>query len=291
MTYIIFILFALIRGVTNIIIKFAQKNFVKNISDSIYYTLVSSVFQIVFLIFLPPYSYNFRLDMFLYPACFGFFYFISYTLLLKSLKEGPTSLTNVIYNFQSIVPIVVGLFIWKDTIDPFQMAGLVLFVTVLFLFNKGSYSEGEEVKKITLKWVFFAILAAFFMGVSVIFTKQYMLTYDGYMKEYLVNFNIMVILMAVPYVAYSRIKKKVKFKPSFKYLAYSAAPALLMDITNIIYMTYVTRFASAFFFPVMAILSIISIVVMSRVILKEGVSKRAYWGIGLSFVAIYLLSL
>jgi len=292
MEYFTFFLFSALRGLNAITVKMAQKGYIKNLHDSISFTIYFSFFQLVFLFAIPPwYRYTFRLDMLLYPACFAVFYLISYILLISALKEGPTSLTNIIYSFQSIVPIIVSLILWKESIGIFQVIGLILFVIVLLLFNLGSYSEGSESRKISLKWAILAGFSTLIVGIAVIFTKQYMLTFNGFIKEYLIMYNLIVIIIDLPYLIISRIKRNQNFHLDCRFIFYTASPALITDITNMIYMLYITKYKSALFFPLMSILNIISVVILSRVILKESVSKTAYAGIILSFAAIYLLGI
>ncbi|NMB97911.1 MAG: EamA family transporter, partial [Clostridiaceae bacterium] len=273
-------------------IKMAQKDHVKTLHDSIYFTVLFSFFQLIFLFIIPPYSsYTFRLDMLVYPSLFAVFFFISYVLMITALKEGPTSLTNVIYSFQSIVPIIIGLIIWNESISVLQFIGLILFVFVLYLFNKGSYSQGEEAKNVTLKWALLAGLCTLATGIAVIFTKQYMLTFDGFIKEYLILYNTIVVIIGIPFLLISKLKNNKNFILNKKFMFYTALPGLITDITNIIYMFYITRFKSAFFFPLTSILSILSVVLFSWIMLKEKISKSACIGIILSFIAIYLLGI
>ena len=196
MIYFTFFAFSALRGLNAIAVKMAQKDYIKNLHDSIFY-YTFSFFQLVFLLLFPLYKYTFRLDMLLYPACFAVFYLISYILLISALNEGPTSLTNIIYSFQSIVPIIVSLVLWKEHMGILQVIGLILFVIVLLLFNQGSYSEGTTYKKISLKWAILAASCTLAVGIAVIFTKQYMLTYDGFIKEYLILYNLIVVVVGI----------------------------------------------------------------------------------------------
>ena len=292
MVYFIFFAYSILRGLNAIFVKTAQKNYVKSVHDSIFFTVLFSFFQLIFLFLIPPYSsYTFKLDMLVYPGFFGIFFFISYVLMINALKEGPTSLTNVVYSFQSIVPIIVGLIIWKENISVLQFIGLILFILVLYLFNKGSYSQGEEIKSVTPKWAVLASLSTLTTGIAIIFTKQHMLVFDGFIKEYLIFYNVVVIVVSIPYLLISKIKYNKSFISDKKFILYTALPGLFTDLTNIIYMFYITKFKSAFFFPLVSILGIISVVFFSWIILKEKIFKNAYAGIILSFIAIYLLGM
>ncbi|HHV96058.1 MAG TPA: EamA family transporter [Clostridiaceae bacterium] len=292
MIYLIFFIYSILRGLNAIFVKKAQKNYVRSVHDSIYFTVLFSLFQLIFLILIPPYnSYTFKFNMLVYPGFFGIFFCVSYVLMVNALKEGPTSLTNVVYSFQSIVPIIVGLIIWEESISIMQFVGLILFILVLYLFNKGSYSQGEDKKRVTPKWALLASLSTLTVGIAVIFTKQYMLVFDGFIKEYLIFYNIVVIIISIPYLLISKLKYNKSFITDRKFILYTALPGLFTDLTNIVYMYYITRFKSAFFFPLVSILSILSVVLFSWIILKERISKSAYAGIVLSFLAIYLLGM
>ncbi len=273
--------------------KMAQKDRIKTFQDSIFFTILFSFFQLIFLFLIPPWSgYSFSTEIILFPAMFGLFFLISNVFLLRALHEGPTSLTNIIYSFQAIVPIIVGLILWHETIAFFQLLGLILFVIILFLFNQGSYSDGkEESKKVSLKWILLAGVSTLGAGIAVIFTKQHMLKFDGLVKEYLIIYNTVVVLLGLPYMLFRAIRRENGLLSDRKFLLFTATPGLITDITNIIYMFFITRFQSAFFFPFMSVLNILSVVILSRILLKEKISKPAYAGIALSFLAIYLLGI
>jgi drug/metabolite transporter (DMT)-like permease len=230
--------------------------------------------------------------MLLYPACFAVFFLISQILLIMALNEGPTSLTNIINSFQSIVPIIVSFVLWKENMGVFQIIGLVLFVIVLFLFNKGAtHSEKSKDKKISLKWVLLALISTLFIGTAVIFTKQHMLTFNGFVKEFLILYNLVIIVLELPYIIILKLKGSSTLPSSGRFIFYAFLPALLTNITNMIYMINITKFKSVLFFPLISILNIVSVTLFSRVFFKEKVSKTASFGIVLSFAAIYLLGI
>ncbi len=284
--------FSIIRGLHAIITKGAQKNYVNGFAEALYMTIIYALLQFIFLLVMPPYSMlNFETEMIFNPLLFAIFSTIGFVLYLTALRKGPTSLTNVINNFLMLVPIAAGLLLWNEVIKPFEVIGLMLVIVIMFLFNQNSYNEGEISKKITPEWIFLAIGGAFFSGIAVIFTKQHSLTYSYALKEYLILLNIFTFLLGLPYVIWAIKKKKIVLKFDIRFLMYVSAAAIIQNIGNIIYTFYAGKLNSVLFFPLMSILGIISVVIMSRLILKEKISVKAYIGIGLSFAAIYLLNL
>ncbi|MCX7747291.1 MAG: EamA family transporter [Clostridia bacterium] len=288
----VFLLFTVLRGFHAVVTKMIQKDYVDGFSASIFLTVVYSLAQALFLPLMPPYySYSYEPKMLVNPFFFAVFFMVGYILVINALGKGPISLTNIINSFMQLVPIIAGIFLWNDTIGPFQWVGIGLFVVILFLFNESSYEEDNKSKGITSGWILMAVGSALFGGISVIFTKQHMILYSDAIKEYLILFNLMVVVMGLPYVLWAVYKKKLKIKLDKRYLTFIIITALIQDINNIIFMYYINRLNGAFFFPLIGILSIVSVVIMSRLLLKEVISKKAYVGILISLVSIYLLGI
>ena len=136
MIFFVFLTLAISKSIFVAIMKLAQKEYIKNINDSIYYVVVTSIFRAAFLFLIPPYySYHVETSMLLYPIAFSVFYLLSYGFLLNAFKFGPASLASVIQSFGLFVPIIIGLFLWDEKINIFQIIGLILFIFILFLFK------------------------------------------------------------------------------------------------------------------------------------------------------------
>lgn len=290
MIYAALFVFAILRGFNALSVKTLQRDYVKKASQTIYLTALLSLAQGIFLFVTPPfYRYSFSFKMLLYPLGYSMFYAIGYVLFINSLSAGPTSLSNIVFNFQLLVPIIAGLLIWNESISLPQLLGLVLFGVILWLFNQSSYKSEGSPDKLSLKWAVMVLGAALCTGIAVIFTKQYVIVYGTSVKEYLIAYNLIVVLITLPYLLVMRKKGLVDFTVGKRFFSYSSAAGITQNITNIIFMCYITQFKSALFFPLTSILGIISIVLMSRFVLKEKISPKAYIGIALSIVAIYLL--
>jgi drug/metabolite transporter (DMT)-like permease len=292
MIFCILFSFAVLRGINAVTTKVAQKDYVNNLNGSVYLTVLYCFFQAIFLIAIPPYSgLTFKTEFLTYPLLYSVFYFISFILFINALGQGPASLSNIIYNFQLLIPVLLGLVIWKESITLYQLVGLLLFGIILFIFNKSSYNEGGVSKRPSVRWAFLSIGSAVAVGIAIIFTKQYMVDFNGFIKEYLLIANIIIVLIGLPYLGYTAVNKKLSVRIDLRFILLVATAALIQDITNIIYMHYITKYSSAYFFPMIGILNIVSIVLMNRFLLKERMAAKAYIGIIISFAAIYLLGI
>lgn len=292
MIFAVFFSIALFRGIFVVVMKLTQKEYLRSINDSFYFLMLTSFFHLIFLLILPPYySPELGTDMLMYPAAFSFCYLVSYAFLLKSFKIGPASLGSIVQNFNMIVPIIIGLLIWNEKILTNQIFGLALFVFILYLFNSGNYKVKNETGTITLKWSIIVLASTLFSGISIFSSKQFSIIYTDMPKEFLFIYNIFILAFGLMYFIYLKLSGRYKWRFDLKLIMYSAVSALLLCSMNILYMQNVSKFDSAYFFPILSIGGIVSIIIFSRIILKESGTVRTYAGIVLSFAAILLLSL
>lgn len=292
MIFFVFLSFAVLRGFYAIIMKLSQKGYISSVNDSFYFLVITSSFQVIFLFILPPYYlYSYEVKMVVYPLFFSICYFLSFSFLLNSLRFGSTSLASVIKNFSIFIPIIAGLIFWNENISLYQIAGVSLFITAVFLFNRGTYRVGDTDNEITLKWTLLVLASTFFGGTAGTISKQYALVYDNNPKEYLIAFNVIIMVFGIIY--FSFLKKRKKYKPfhSKKLIGYAALAGLVQVLNNILYMLYVAKFDSAFFFPMLSTSSIVSVIILSRLFLKEKGTRKTYVGILFCITAIFLLNM
>jgi drug/metabolite transporter (DMT)-like permease len=283
-------LFMLCKGVNTVTLKRAQSGR-GGFFQHMLFTFVFCIAQGLVLFLLPPYrALSFAPERLLLPFLFGSFYVVFMIFTVMALREGPTSLTTIIGSFNPLFPIIAGLLLWGDAMRWWQIAGLLLFCAALFLFNSGSYTEADAKKPITLKWIVLALLGLTFSGLAVICTRRYCDLYPGYIKEYLLVFCATGTLWTLPFVIWGWIGHRAELTLDRNMIVYSFATALAVDISNIIFMLYASAFDAAFYFPLMSVLGVASVMLAGRFILKERVSRRAIAGIVVSAAALALLA-
>jgi uncharacterized membrane protein len=270
----------------------AQKSYVTDTSRSYGFVLLYSIFQILIFLVIPPYGhYHFDLKIAVYPFYFAIFSLTAQMLMLNALRNGPTSLTNILLRYHALVPTAVGIFLWHESLSDYQLGGLLLFLICTFLFNHDSYTEGNKNKPISWHWLLVTLLSALGTGIAVIFTKQYMVTSTGPIREYLILFNIFIVLFCIIVLACQRLRGTIIPRPAPQFIGYIFFAALLMNTSNYIYMDYIAKYNSAFFFPATNISSLLAILILSVIIFNERLNRKAQMGIILSIIAICLLSL
>ena len=284
-------LFTAGKSINTVCVKLAQRGAKSNLFQHILFVQLFSVLQALLLFTLPPYkALEFSPERLLLPFLFGTFYIVYMVLTVMALEAGPASLTYIIGSFCSVVPIFAGLLFWGDTLSLWQGIGLVLFCLSLYLFNSGSYSDSAVKKPITPRWVFLALAALAFAGMAVTCTRRYCDLYPGYVKEYLFIAFMSSAAWAIPFTGYALVKKGL-LGVSSRMLGYTALAALLVDVSNIIFMIYASAFSAAFYYPLTSVLGVVGVALGSYIFLRERVSRRALIGIVVAAAALALLAM
>ena len=281
-----------VRGGNTVCIKLAQKDRVSTIPQSIVYTTVYTVLQGILLWAAPPYTIAPPdLKFLIFPLGYSLFYFISQVFLLKSLRLGPAAITNTIGQFHCLVPVVFSMFYWNETPTVYQGIGLVLFIIGLLIYNGSSVSVGDKSQKITVKFLAYSLLSMLITGCAVIFTKLGMALYPGCGKQYMLYYGLfasVIGIVATMFTGRGEVKALVTDK---KFMLFTFLAALGINITNTIFVTYINNFPAAVFLPSVSILSMLGILVLSRVILKEKVSRSALVSSIMCIIAILCLNI
>lgn len=282
----------IVRGGNVLCIKLAQQSRVSSLRQTIVFMFFFSLFQVLLYFILPPYGFQ-KLDsgFIVFPLCFAVFYLASNIFLLLAISIGSAAMSNTIHQFSPVVPIVYGLVFWNERLSFAQCIGLLLFTVSILLINKSDYSVKGLKHKSSVKWLIYSVLAAASAGISVIFTKQCMLKFPHLAKEYLIIFTLIATAAALfGSLLYSRPDLR-KLSRDKSFLLYIAAAALMFNINNYIFVLYIAKIQSAVFLTIMSCITMISIAVMGRAILKEKLSRRAVCAILICVLSIILVNI
>lgn len=289
---LLMVLTTISRGANMVFIKRAQRG-PKSLWQTMLYTGCYCFGQFLLLFILPPWDrLDFSWERLWCPAAYGVLYILYMYLYTRSMNTGPAALTAVICSFNNLLPIAAGVLVWHENVSWQKAVGIGLFVCCLLLFNSGNYSSGEEKHPITLKWLGVALSAMMISGCAVLFTQTYgNLNPGAYIKEYLIFANLVTSVLCVPFVVTGRTRHRDAVRADGEFLKNTFGASCCTDISNIIFMMYLTSFSSAFYFPLTSVLGVLSVLVAGRLVLKEKISPRALSGVALSAVALVFLAI
>lgn len=97
-------------------------------------------------------AFSFSPELLPYALAGGLCYASASFLTYIALGCGSFTLSMLILSYGGLFSIGYGLFFLKETVSPFAMAGIAAILVSLFL-TRPAKREGEEKKKVTLKWI------------------------------------------------------------------------------------------------------------------------------------------
>lgn len=91
-------------------------------------------FMLLYLVFFNTFKMSIQITLL---ACIGgVTIFLSRLALLTSLKYGKISSSWTAVNLSVVIPVIASIFLWKETPNPKQVAGLVLVPLAIFLLQE-----------------------------------------------------------------------------------------------------------------------------------------------------------
>ena len=290
----IMVLFMLFQGFclggNSIIQKKSQQGRLNTLIDSMIYATVLAFFQALIYLVLPPYRpFPTQGSFYAYTSAFSIGFVGQMALFMMAFRLGPASMTSTIRNLNMLVPITLGLFIWNEKLTWFKVIGMTIFITALVIMNKAGYTVDGKPQKISSKWLFTSICLLLVCGSCASISKQVMLTYSGVEKNYLLIYNLIVLVFGIPLCIVQRKRALLLFK-DYRFLLLVFFSAALMSSADLVYVNFVSKYDSAFFMPLTSTVSMISVMIFSRIFLKEKISNRSMVAAGLCILAVIILS-
>lgn len=310
MTALWFFIFGISRGINSVFTKKSQSSGSGTYRSSIFFIFIYALFQAAFLLAIPPYkSIPMTVEFLMYPMLFGVFYIVSYIMLFYALGSGPTGLTNVIYTFHSIFPMITGILIWNDKLDLLKTVGIIFAAISIYLFYQ-SVKKGDK-NKMSLKWILYIVAATVAMGIAVIFTQAFSRHFPDMNKQYLVVYTLsssvisLFMFLSVKSKQNKEIKDEKKDKkrveePKAKVLEkrlplifylFVLLAAVSQNAVNLLFMYFLGFMPSTVLFPTMNCINIIVFVLVGKLFFKEKLNRLSFLGICCSIVSLVLLNI
>lgn len=228
----------------------------------------------------------------LFGIAFGTVFVFTMLFNITAMSVGPIGFTSLIFSLSLLLPMLLGLVVYNETISLIQIAGLLLLFVTFYLGSTASKDEGS--KKMTLKWLMFALLAFLGGGLIGSLNKIHQSLYPGkYMTSYLVIGFIAATIVAGGLALYRRLKHKEEIKPMIhkNVIWLILIAGLTTAFGNYLIVMLVSRVPSVILFPVTNGGQVIFMTIASILIFKEKLTVRAIISILIGATAICLISL
>lgn len=267
-----------------------RKNENKRDPSPIYNLILCSSAFIGWLILFLAFDPSLELKVLPYAVGFGLSYALCAFGFINALRTGPISLTTLALQLSLIATTVWGFFFWDTKFSLITGIGLALVVIALWLCLYTGRTPKDDSGKISLKWLFFALIAFIANSGCTIIQKTQQLHFDGK------HGNLMMtcaILFAVIFslAVYLKSDKTDSREIARSYAIFPLASGLFNVIHNLIVIILATStIPSSIVYPVIAVggLSVTSI--FSIIVFKEKLKWWQWLGIAVGGIAVVLLS-
>ena len=224
-------------------------------------------------------------------VAFGFVFVATIFAYMKAMETGPLALSSLVFSFGLLVPILAGAALWNEKLNVLQGAALLL---LLFTFYLGAGASGSESKKVNVKWLAYSILSLLGNGTLMALLKAHQTALPGIeTNEFLaLAFGTAAILSLAVFLF-----RRVKFKETVPHLKSGTFALLVLGagattgIGNLISLTLTGRVPTYIQFPFINGGLVFVSSLLSVILFKEKMTRRAWIGMALGLIALVVICL
>lgn len=203
---------------------------------------------------------------------------------IKALSLGPTTITSFIYSLGFLIPIVVGLYAWDETVSVFQLCALMVIIASLFLII-----NPKKDKKMTVKWMVISFTSMIFSGISAVIQKTHQQSeFAGEIRLFLVYtmFFASIYSIIIGFVANRKTKAKKFDLPVKKTILFGGFAVAVLNFVNL----YLSgKLPSVIQFPTFHIGTLVLTGSFSYFVLKEKQTILQLIGLALGVTGVILI--
>ena len=273
---------------TNIIAGFYnRKNANEKNTASIYTFLVQvAIFACWLIMFLFDRTYD--LAVVPYALLFAVSFALCMIGNIYALKTGPVVLTSLMLQLSLVGVTAWGFLFWDAKFTWLTAIGLVLIVISLWLCL---YNGKTDEKKISWKWVVFAVMAFVGNAGASITQRTQQTAFDGKYGNFLmvVATAIAALICGVVYLTSEKGDTRKLVKTSWYYPVAGGLMNVMLNVCVILLAT--STLSPSIIYPVLAVGGLIIVTVFSKYVFKEDMRWWQWVGVLIGTVAVGILSI
>ena len=263
--------------------------------------LFSALIAIAFVVFVGVKGMTISAPTVWFGAMFGFGFIATVSVYYYAMQSGPLSYTTFFFSASMIVPVIIGLFVWDESLKMTQGIGMAMFMAA---FDCISVLGGEKGGKVNVRWIILCFATWLLNGLIGVVSKQHQINMAGteYVQMMMMSFVFAAVfaLIAAVFFAVLDSKKEKKtvgavVKTDMSLMWHGKVPllgaALGSGMANVI-MTYLSsRLPGGYLYPITLGSVVVLVSLFSILVLKEKPSKPGLIGILIGLVAIVVTNL
>jgi drug/metabolite transporter (DMT)-like permease len=223
---------------------------------------------------------------------FGVLFIVTLLFYGMALKTGPLSYTSLLFSAGMVIPVLSGVLVFHDRMSVLQGIGFALILLTFYIVSKQKVSADASTR-VNPKWLLFVSLTFLCNGLLGFLSKSHQYLFPGEDKILFLVWGFATAgVCALGMLLFFTVVKKQKIealrKPAFygniaaMGLTNTAGNKLIMDLMSVI--------PVGVLFPIVNGGVMLVVILMSRVVFGESISRRKAVGITVGLAAIILLS-
>lgn len=208
---------------------------------------------------------------------------IAYYSFARAINIGYYGFSNAIYTCSFVFPVFISVIFWSEPLKPIRITGIIFVIFAIFLMT--SFNKFEKKKNgLKFQWIIFALGALVFNAVPQISqaTVNRFPQKDLYLFMLFASFGGLLIFLPT-----AIIKKKIT-KLSF---FYGALAAIASYCGNLFTLKSLEKFSDTLVFPITVSTPMIAVVLLSKYIFKENLSKLGLLGFVSGIIGLILIGI
>lgn len=263
--------------------------------------LFSALIAIAFVAFVAVKGMAVSATTILFGSLFGFGFIATVSVYYYAMQSGPLSYTTFFFSASMIVPVIIGLFAWNESLKLTQGVGIAMFMAAFYCI---SVLGGEKGGKVNMRWIILCFATWLLNGLIGVVAKQQQITMQGteYVQMMMMSFvsaTVFALVAAVIFFVMDAKKEKkavgALVKTDMSLMWEGKIPllgaALGSGMANVIITYLASRLPSGYLYPITLGSVVVLVSLFSILVLKEKPSKPGLIGILIGLVAIVVTNL
>ena len=228
-----------------------------------------------------------------FGVAFGTLFMATLLVYGMAMKTGPLSYTTLLFSAGMVIPVIAGVLLFHDRMSFLQAIGFVLILVTFYVVSKQKADPGTGAK-INSKWLFFVSLTFLGNGLLGFLSKSHQYLYPGddkilYMA---IGFATTAVLSSIMLLFFTVLKKqKIEAVRSPGLYTSIIVMGLTSTVGNKLVMDLIGSVPVGVLFPIVNGGVMLVVILMSRVVFREAITRRKAVGIVVGLTAIIFLSL
>ena len=263
--------------------------------------LFSALIAIAFVAFVAVKGMAVSATTILFGSLFGFGFIATVSVYYYAMQSGPLSYTTFFFSASMIVPVIIGLFAWNESLKLTQGVGIAMFMAAFYCI---SVLGGEKGGKVNMRWIILCFATWLLNGLIGVVAKQQQITMQGteYVQMMMMSFvsaTVFALVAAAAFFVMDAKKEKkavgALVKTDMSLMWEGKIPllgaALGSGMANVIITYLASRLPSGYLYPITLGSVVVLVSLFSILVLKEKPSKPGLIGILIGLVAIVVTNM